>query len=329
MRLTAIPNTELTVSSLCLGTSPLGSSIDEAASFRLLDQFVELGGTFLDTSRNYADWACEIKSVSEKTIGKWMKDRNAFGRIVVGTKGACPSTERFFRLSRADIMDDLHSSLRNLQTDCIDLYWLHRDDLSVPAEDIWQVLVEAVEAGKIRYFACSNWTVSRIVEVQQLAQASGKPGFCASQIMWSLAEPNREQMADSTIVVMDEETERYHRQTGLALAPFSAQAGGFFGGRYDRPSPGTINGGKPSVQALYGSEANYERYDRVREVAEQLGETTGVVALACLYARPFPVIPIVGPRTPEQLADCCRAGELRLDEQTAQYIEYGTKDGRP
>lgn len=163
-----MPQTDLMLSSICLGTASLGSTISKSESFRLLDEFAELGGNFLDTSLNYADWECEIKSVSEKTIGEWLKQRKQGNKIIVGTKGACPNQERFFRLTREDIIHDLHNSLNNLQTDCIDLYWLHRDDPTQPVELIIDVLQEQVEAGKIRYFACSNWTVGRIQEAKNL-----------------------------------------------------------------------------------------------------------------------------------------------------------------
>ncbi|WP_176706657.1 aldo/keto reductase [Paenibacillus hemerocallicola] len=322
MKYAAIPYTDLVASPICLGTSPIGSRLKEEESFRLLDLFVELGGNFLDSSHNYADWACEVKSISEKTIGKWMKARGNRSRIIVGTKGACPSGERFFRLTRDEIMHDLHGSLQNLQTDCIDLYWLHRDDPTVPVEQILEILLDAADAGKIRHFACSNWSLPRIREAQSIAAEKGKPGFCASQIMWSLAQPNTDNMSDKTIVVMDEETKRYHAEAGMAQVPFSSQAGGFFGGRYNREDAG--EGRKPtSVGKVYFNETNFGRLDRVREVASRLNASPSEVALAYLFAQPFPVFPIIGSHTPEQLTDSCKAGDLRLDERTALYLETG------
>lgn len=317
-----IPQTDLKASSICFGTAHIGSKLDEEASFRLLDLFVELGGNLMDSSHNYADWACEIKSISEKTIGKWMKLRNNRSRMIVSTKGACPESKgRFFRLGRDDIMSDLNSSLQNLQTDCIDLYWLHRDDPSVSAEHILDTLLEAVDAGKIRYFACSNWTLSRIQEVQRLAEAKGRQGFCASQIMWSLAQPNRENMSDKTIVVMDEGTKAYHARTQMAVVPFSSQAGGFFGGKYSREEQDSRK--QSSVGKIYFNDTNFGRLERVQEVASRLDTTPNAVALACLFNHPFAVFPIVGSHTDEQLSDSCQAGDLRLDEATARYIETG------
>jgi aryl-alcohol dehydrogenase-like predicted oxidoreductase len=217
-------------------------------------------------------------------------------------------------------MADLEDSLINMQTDCIDLYWLHRDDPSVEAEIILDTLLDAVDAGKIRYFACSNWTLSRLEEVQKLAEQKGRQGFCASQIQWSLAQPNKELMSDKTIVVMDEETMAYHTRTKVAVVPFTSQASGFFGGKYSRSGP---NEGKASVARLYFSDANFGRLERASEVAAQLGTTTNVIALAYLHSHPFAVFPIVGSHREEQMIDSCKAGDLRLDEATARYINSG------
>jgi len=325
MLMTTIPGTQLTVSSLCLGTASIGSAINEQDSFRLLDHFCDLGGSFLDTSLNYADWQCSVPSISEKTIGKWLKRHKGGRPIVVGTKGACATPERFFRLSRAEIIHDLHSSLHNLQLDCIDLFWLHRDDPGVPVASIMDVLHEQVEAGNIRYFACSNWTLDRIVEAQNYAASKGKPGFCASQILWSLAKPNETRLQDKTLVAMDERTLEFHSRTGMAVIPYSSQAGGFFSGRC-LPDAVGVGGKTAAVLRDYGSAANFARLERVREVAARLNETPAAVALAYLFAHPFAVFPIIGASKPEQLTDSCRAGELRLDAETACYIEQGESD---
>lgn len=322
MRFAYIPQTDLYASAICFGTAQIGSKLDEAASFRLLDLYVELGGNLVDSSHNYADWACAIKSVSEKTIGKWMKLRKNRGQMIVSTKGACPEPNgRFFRLGRDDIMSDLNSSLSNLQTDCIDMYWLHRDDPFVSVGQILEPLLEAVDAGKIRYFACSNWTLARIQEVQRLAEAKGRQGFSASQVMWSLAKPNQEQLSDKTIVVMDEETKAYHANTRMAVFPFSSQAGGFFGGKYGRKSQESHT--QSAVGKIYFNDTNFSRLERVQQVAARLDTTPNAVALAWLFAHPFAIFPIVGPHSEDQLIDSCIAGELRLDEATARYIETG------
>lgn len=313
-----IPNTDLHASSICLGAVPFGSTMDEKESFHFLDAFVDRGGNFLDTALNYADWCSDVKSASEKTLGKWLKQRKGREGIIVGTKGACPTAERFFRLEREDILSDLHRSLSHLQTDCIDLYWLHRDDPSRPVEEIVDVLNEQVQAGKIRYFGCSNWTLERLEEAQRYAAENGKQGFCANQMMWSPAQPNVDAIEDKTLVCMDEATARYHEASGLAAVPFSSQAGGFFSGRYRQ---GAIPPGKETIAALYGNDKNFARLGKVLEIARDTGKAPAVVALSYMFSHAYPVFPIIGSRTIEQLNESCEAGSFRLDSEMKRYLE--------
>ncbi|WP_409345734.1 aldo/keto reductase [Paenibacillus sp. MBLB4367] len=315
---TVIPGTELNASSICLGTVLFGSTMSEEDSFRLMDAFAEQGGNFFDSALNYADWCSDVKAASEKTIGKWLKERKNRDRIIVSTKGACPMPEQFLRLEREHIRTDLHRSLKHLQTDCIDLYWLHRDDPSRPVEEIVDTLNEMAEEGKIRYFGCSNWTLPRLREAQAYARRSGKQAFSANQMRWSLAEQNAESSADETIVGMDEETKAFHANAGLAAVPFSSQAGGFFSGRY---RPGEVPAGKEEIVRQYGSDANYAKLARVLEVAKETGKPPAVIALSYLLSQPFAVYPIIGSRTMEQLAESCEAGDFRLGSDKLSYIE--------
>ena len=154
MQTFSLPNTDLAPSVLCLGGVPLGSALDERQSFAVLDAFVAHGGTFLDTAKVYADWLPGERSVSEKTLGRWLQQRKQRDRLVIATKGAHPelATMHKPRMTRQEIVADLEQSLRNLQTDVIDLYWLHRDDPQTPVAAILDTLEEQVRAGKIRAY---------------------------------------------------------------------------------------------------------------------------------------------------------------------------------
>ncbi len=130
MRTVTIPDTELQVSGICLGTAGIGSSIDRSASFSIMSTYVELGGTFFDTASVYADWLPGPRSVSETTLGDWLAENGKRDQITLSTKGGHPDLQTMHvpRMSRKEIVNDLDASLRNLRTDVIDLYWLHRDD---------------------------------------------------------------------------------------------------------------------------------------------------------------------------------------------------------
>jgi aryl-alcohol dehydrogenase-like predicted oxidoreductase len=133
-------------------------------SFALLDAFVEQGGTFLDTAHVYANWAPGPRSISEKTIGAWLKATGTRDRLLIATKGGhpAPGHEPGSRLSPSDIVGDLDESLDFLGVERVDLYWLHRDDPNRPVGAMLEVVNEQARLGKIRHVGCSNWRPRRI-----------------------------------------------------------------------------------------------------------------------------------------------------------------------
>jgi aryl-alcohol dehydrogenase-like predicted oxidoreductase len=307
-----MPETDLSPSVICLGTALLGTTIPLEDAFRLLDAFVDAGGTFVDSAHCYADWLGGERSVSERTIGSWMRARGNRREVIVGTKGAPPEMGSMrLRLSPAEISKDLIESLEYLGVDAIDLYWLHRDDPSRPVAEILGVLDEHVRAGRIRFFGCSNWTAPRMAEAIEHAAKAGIRGFVASQNMWSLAQPVPGAIGDRTIVCMGDAEVAFHRRHGMAAVPFSSQAGGLFAKM------------EQGVQAppVYRSDENRRRFERALLLAQRHGRSVNDVALAYLTSQDFPVFPIVGCRTMGQLAASIGAAAFRLEPQEVRYLE--------
>jgi aryl-alcohol dehydrogenase-like predicted oxidoreductase len=321
LRHRTLPQTELRVSAICLGSTDIGSRIDRDTSFRLLDLFVEHGGNFLDTANVYADWASPTKSISEKTIGAWLRQSGKRDQIVLATKGGHPDlkTMRVGRLSRPEIVHDLDQSLAHLQTEVIDLYWLHRDDASRPVGEIVETLNEQVQAGKIRYFGCSNWTALRIAAAQEYAAQHGLQGFSGDQMLWSLAAADAQDHPDKTIVIMDGDLWRYHVETGLAAIPYSSQANGFF----QKLAEGARDRIRPNQQTLYGSSGNQGRFERLMALSGQLSMSVTQLVLGYLMSQPFVTVPIIGCRTVEQLLDSLSAGDVVLTPEQVAYLEWG------
>ena len=321
MRYINIPGTELYPSSICLGSTHIGSAIDQGTAFKLFDAYVEQGGNFFDTAHVYGNWAPGEKSISEKTIGRWSQLRRNRGQLILATKGAHPelSTMHIGRLSRSEILHDLHDSLKSLQTDVIDLYWLHRDDASRPVQDILETLNEQVKAGKIRYFGCSNWRTDRIQAAQSYAAAHGLDGFAGNQMMWSLALADLAGIKDKTMVVMDDDMRQYHVQTGLAAIPYSSQGNGLF----QRMAHGSLAHMDPNLRGMYQVEANRERFERIKRLAADSGLSPTQVVLSYLLSQPFASVPIVGCRTVEQLNDSLTAAGVRLEAEQVRYLEQG------
>jgi aryl-alcohol dehydrogenase-like predicted oxidoreductase len=313
-----IPFTSLEVFPLCLGTGDMGGGVSPTDSYALLDAYVAHGGNFLDTALVYSDWLPGERSRSEKLIGAWMKDRRNRMDLVLATKGCHPYLDSMHipRLSRADIESDVNASLSHLQTDWIDLYWLHRDDPRQPVEAVIQALNDQVRAGKIRYFGCSNWRVERLREANAYASAHGLQGFVADQVFWNLAVVDYAAIGDPTIVVMDEPLYQYHRESGLASIPFSGTANGLF----HKLADGKFSSLAPLQQKVYSDPENLHRSERIHRLMEQTGLTLTQVVLGYLLSQPFAAIPIIGPRRLDHLLDSLQAAAVKLKAEDLAFL---------
>ena len=319
MRYRTIADTDLSVSSICMGSTGIGSTIDRDSSFRLLDLFTEQGGTFIDTAAVYANWLPGERNVSEKTIGRWLKQSSHRKQMVIATKGAHPDLESMHvpRMSRSEIESDLDESLRNLGVDVIDLYYLHRDDRSQPVETILSILVDQVKAGKIRHFGCSNWQADRIRTAQEVAADQNMEGFVADQVRWSLAVTDPSKVADRTTVTMDQDLFYLHQESSMAAVAYSSQAGGLF---QKMANGQTIN------DDSYPVADNQNRLSRIQTLAEQTGFTVSQIVLGYLQSQPFVTIPIIGSRTPHQLMDSLTAAYVQLTPEQMAFLNQSTHD---
>ena len=311
MRTLTLPETQLTVSVLGLGTGGLGTQVSRDDSFRLLDLFLELGGNLLDSAHIYAAWVPGGQGASEQTVGAWMRARGARERVVIGTKGGHPHLHSMdvARLSPAEIVRDLEESLDRLQVDAIDLYWLHRDDPGRPTGEMVETLASCVTAGKIRHWGVSNWTVSRIQDARQYAVTHGLPGPVASQIGWSLADRRPDAGGDPTMLFMDRPTMDFHRETHFPVVAYSSQANGFF-----------ADASRRSPDSGYFTRANLCRLERATALAERLARQPNDIALAYVTSQPFPACALIGCSSPEHLRSSCAAGDLALSPNEVEWL---------
>ncbi|MCI8497514.1 MAG: aldo/keto reductase, partial [Clostridiales bacterium] len=222
------------------------------------------------------------------------------------------------RLNRAEIRSDVHESLQALGTDYIDLLWLHRDSPDADAGEVIEILNELKQEGKIRAFAASNWTTSRMEEANQYAAAHCLTGFCAGQIRWSLAEMRPEAKDDPTLVDMDDESKLWYAKHKLAAFAFTPQAKGFFA----KLLKGGADSLSPKVRTRYLSERNLAASKRVDELARQLGVSIPALSIAYLTSHmAFPAFAITGFSRVEQLKETMQAADLILTGEQLAFLE--------
>ena len=310
-----IPGTGLAVSPLCLGGNRLGGELDRERSFALLDAFVEAGGNFLDTAHVYADWLPDAeRSCSEKTIGRWRAARGGAPGIVIATKIGHPtlggSDQR--RLDRASLRQDVFAALDNLGLAKLDLVYLHRDDPSLPAEDILGSIEELRREGLVAHYAASNWTTGRLDEAEEAVRRHGWDGFRANQGEWSLASRNPGSAAVD-LCRMDAGMVRWHRTRLTAAIPYSAQARGYF----DKYAADAVD---PATARSYDSPENRLRAQKLTALAERFGLTATEAMLALFRLVPFLVIPVVGCHCRAQITSSFRGIGATLPEPDAAEL---------
>ncbi|MEU6402263.1 aldo/keto reductase [Streptomyces sp. NPDC046985] len=309
----------LRVSPLALGTATFGADwgwgAEKAEARKLFDLYVERGGNFLDTAVTYTDGS------SERLLGEFARsDRES---LVLATKYTTlrrPGDPNSAGSGRKSLFASVEASLRQLHTDYIDLLYLHVWDFSTPVEEILRGMDDLVRQGKVSYVAISNTPAWQVSRMQAIADLRGWSPLVALQIEYNLIE----RAAERDLIPMA-------REMGLGVVPWSPLAGGVLTGKYSRDDLAAGNaasgdGTRRSVTLAGGTltERTFAIVDVVKEVAAELGRTPAQVGLAWTLRNPGVTAPVVGARTPAQLASNLDALEIDLtDDQLARLDQAG------
>jgi len=270
----------------------------------LLDAFVAAGGTAVDTAHVYGNGA------SERAIGEWLRQSGRREDLVIISKGAHPDLSDWIpRVNPAAITQDLDESLERLGVETIDLYLLHRDDISVPVGPLVDLLNEQVAAGRIRAFGGSNWSHQRVEEANAYAASHGLLGFAANSPQFSLAAMDLSAFRFPGVVSISANTAAlaWYRQHHFPLITWSSQAGGFFAG-------------PAKARPHFDTEENWEREQRTRELAVRRSCTPTQVALAWVLGQPLNIYAIFGTSKPEHLEDCLGALDVHLTTEEMAWL---------
>ena len=323
MRTHAIPSITKPVSTIGLGTMIFHPDTKER-DFELLDTFVENGGTFIDTAEVYG--AVEERGFSEIVIGDWLSRRpGAREKIVLNTKGLIPGYCAPLHPGGAQISPQMihkaiDGSLQRLQTDYLDFWMFHRDDLSQAVGPLVDALDEEVKAGRLLTYGASNWETTRIQEAIDYARANDKAEMTASSPHFSLASAKEPYWPDT--VVTTEKDRQWFSERQLLLDAWSSLGRGFFS-RADQNDTSDAD----LVRVFY-SDQNFERKSRAEEFGKAKGLTMFEVALAYVINQDFPVVALAGAESPEEVVSSTRAGDLELTGQERNWLDL-TSDVKP
>jgi len=323
------------VSQLALGAMQMGNATDEADSVRILDRYLEVGGSFIDTADCYEWWARRDSrgGESEELLGRWMRDGGKRDRIFLATKGsALPeyspelwaadgtpnwdlARRTFAGAGARTLRDALDGSLRRLGTDHVDLYYIHVDDRATPLEETLEALAGFVEAGKVRYLGWSNVRTWRLERIRGLCERNGWPLPVAVQQQHSYLRPKAG--LDTASIVDAEQLDFLRANDDQTLVAYSPIVKGVYDSAQKRDSHWMM-------ESYAGPDAD-ARIAAVTEVAAEAGVTPNQLVLAWLMQQGAPrVLPLIGPRTPEQFEDALPALDVKLsDEQLTRLDEAG------
>lgn len=303
-----LPALPYEVSRVCLGTAQFGDCINEYTAFELLDDFVRMGGNFLDTANVYARWTPSGENRGEQILGRWLKSRGVRD-VIVATKGCHHDVRRpqISRVREECAREDAESSLRALGLEVLPLYWLHRDDESRPIEEIIEFCEKLKREGKILRYGLSNYRTDRIRTALAYADRMGYERIFAVSNEWSLAAEHAPAHADPTgMRQMDAEEYALHCAENLPVIPFTAAAQGYFA-RLDAGEELRKN------QKRFDCPENRALLPMLRAIAAQQGVCAADAAVGYLLQQPFPVVPIVSTSRREHLAAFAHISAMKFD----------------
>jgi len=300
MRTVPLGNTGVEVTVFCLGTMYFGSSTDATTSYQLLDQYVEAGGSFLDTANIYARWVPGyVGGESETLLGRWMRERNARSKLFLASKVGfqMPGVERGLRASQ--IEEECEKSLKRLGVDTIDLYYAHCDDRNTLVEETMEAFDKLVKAGKVRFIGASNFSAWRLEETRWVSQTHGWPEYCCIQQRHSYVRPKPGANFDPQVAA-NEDLLDYCKTRGITLLAYSPLLRGAYT-RSDRPFPEQYVG--PDTEA---------RVAVLKAVAEEKRATANQIVLTWMIHSEPCVIPLVAASTTDQLRENLGALNIAL-----------------
>jgi aryl-alcohol dehydrogenase-like predicted oxidoreductase len=296
----------LKVSEICLGTMTFGHGTDKAEAKRIVDLSLDAGVNFFDTANGYSNGQSEI------IFGEIVKERRQ--DVIIATKVFNPmgSGPNDSGMSRVHIMRAIEDSLTRLQTDYIDIYYIHHVDTQTPLEEMLRAFDDLVHHGKVRYIACSNYEAWRLMEALWISDSKDLARFECYQPQYSLVVRD-----------IEEEIIPVCQLKGVGVVVWSPLAGGFLTGKY-KPGQDKVAGSRSeegwAFPERYFAPNADETLTVLLDVAQQLGRTPAQVATRWVLEQPAITSAIIGARTLAQADDNLRAAGWQLPQEALERL---------
>ncbi len=306
MRYKLLGRSGLRVSELCLGTMTFGTEwplgADEITSRGVFDAFTEAGGNFLDTANRYTE------GTSERWLGEWIADDR--DHYVLATKFSLLDRRNDLNFAgnhRKNMVRSVETSLKRLNTDYIDLLWLHAWDFTTPVDEVMRGLDDLISAGKVHHIGISDTPAWIVAQANTIAQFRGWAQFVGLQVEYSLIQrtPERDLLPMA-------------KAFGMTLTPWAPLAGGALTGKYLKPEAQ----GRVPEHSLRRNDRSTNIVQTVVNIAAEIGVPASQVAINWTRQRSQSVIPIVGARRPDQIKESLGCVDFQLsDAQMTQLNE--------
>jgi len=288
---------------LVLGGNVFGWTVDKATSFRILDRFVDAGGTMIDTADVYSAWVPgHTGGESETIIGEWLRSSGKRDKVLLATKVGMLDGEGGSKLAPSRIAAAAEASLQRLGIDTIDLYFAHQDDEEVPQEDALAAFDTLIKAGKVRTLGASNFHAARLKSALDVATREGLPHYRVLQPEYNLVSRHK----------YEGELEDLCVTHNIGVVPYYGLASGFLTGKYRSEADlgKSVRGGRMTAFLEGKGKPVLAAMD---QVAAETGASLAQIALAWLAAQDGVVVPIASATSVEQLDELVGAWDVALD----------------
>ena len=307
-------NSGLEVAPLAFGGNVFGWTADEPTSFALLDAFVEADFNLIDTADMYSTWIEGHKGgESETIIGKWLKRSSKRANVIIASKVGKEMGPDRQGLSKTYILQAVEDSLRRLQTDYIDLYQSHADDVDTPLEETLEAYDQLIKQGKVRAIGASNYSAARLAQSLEVSEKTGYPRYESLQPLFNLYDRDD----------YEKELEPLCLEKGLGVISYFSLGSGFLTGKY-RSKDDLPNRARGSFVEKYLNERGFRILEALDKIAQEYNISLAKITIAWLISRPSITAPIASATNLEQLNELIEATKIKLDPAAIDLLNQAS-----